>query len=92
MVMGMVVPLIAFVTSDSPFLSVVSVDGSAVAASAELESRVTAQVEAIVESRLNAVEEHIKEQVDQRMEEMETRMSGKLDAIFALLQNSQKPS
>ena len=39
-----------------------------------------------------AVEEHIKEQVDQRMEEMETRMSGKLDAIFALLQNSQKPS
>ncbi|KAK7111083.1 ATPase PAAT-like [Littorina saxatilis] len=61
-----------------------------VESAADLESRVTKKVEKIVESRLSAVEQHIKEEVDGRMDEMETRMTNKLDAIFALLQNAQK--
>ena len=73
-------------------LNYCSEGGALAAPSAELESRVAAQVEAMVETRLSEVEENIKQQVDQRMEELETRMTGKLDAIFALLQNSQKQS
>ncbi|XP_076470577.1 ATPase PAAT-like [Babylonia areolata] len=64
---------------------------TAAESSGKLESRVTAQVEAAMESRLSEVEEHIKQQVDRRMEELETRMTDKLDAIFALLQ-AQKQS
>ncbi|KAL8585819.1 hypothetical protein ACOMHN_065169 [Nucella lapillus] len=66
--------------------------GVSASSSVEMESRVTAQVEAMVESRLSEVEQHIKQEVDERMDELETRMTGKLDAILALLQSQKPPS
>lgn len=57
-----------------------------------LTPQMVSQLDNLVQTRMEAVEERLIARVDAHLERMESRVSGKLDTLLALLQKSSTPS
>lgn len=54
----------------------------------ELPPQMVAELDNLVESRMEAVEQRLVTRLDTQLAELESRVSSKLDAVLALLQNT----